>query len=127
MTLTGTLCGQLFRCYWHPAALSEELRPGGPPIPLRLFSEDLVMFRDEHGRLVDSTGQRFQPSAVLAAVGPQREQLLPIMVNMWQRAGIDVQHSILPAPWDVTWRPTPRFRAWWSTGLAWAKAHRYRI
>jgi phenylpropionate dioxygenase-like ring-hydroxylating dioxygenase large terminal subunit len=39
------------RSYWQPAALSEELPPGGPPIPLRLFSEDLVMFRDQQGRL----------------------------------------------------------------------------
>ncbi len=50
-TSPGTPCGQLFRSYWQPAALSEELPPGGPPIPLRLFSEDLVMFRDEDGRI----------------------------------------------------------------------------
>jgi len=47
----GTPCGQLLRSYWQPAALSEELPPGGPPIPLRLFSEDLVLFRDEQGRV----------------------------------------------------------------------------
>src|SRR5947199_2658195 len=47
----GTPCGRLLRSYWQPAALSEELPPGGPPIPLRLFSEDLVMFRDEQGRI----------------------------------------------------------------------------
>jgi phenylpropionate dioxygenase-like ring-hydroxylating dioxygenase large terminal subunit len=47
----GTPGGQLLRSYWQPAALSEELPPGGPPIPLRLFSEDLVLFRDEHGRV----------------------------------------------------------------------------
>ncbi len=47
----GTPCGQLLRSYWQPAALSEELPPGGPPIPLRLFSEDLVLFRDEGGRI----------------------------------------------------------------------------
>src|SRR4051794_3743854 len=47
----GTPCGRLLRSYWQPAALSEELPPGGPPIPLRLFGEDLVMFRDEAGRV----------------------------------------------------------------------------
>lgn len=47
----GTPCGQLLRSYWQPAALGEELPPGGPPIPLRLFGEDLVMFRDQQGRL----------------------------------------------------------------------------
>ncbi len=47
----GTPCGRLLRSYWQPAALSEELPPGAPPLPLRLFSEDLVMFRDEDGRI----------------------------------------------------------------------------
>ncbi len=42
--------GQLLRRYWQPAALSEELPPGGPPIPVRLLGEDLVLFRDEEGR-----------------------------------------------------------------------------
>ncbi len=47
----GTPCGRLLRSYWQPAALSEELPEGGAPIPLRLFGEDLVMFRDEQGRV----------------------------------------------------------------------------
>ncbi|HWP36158.1 MAG TPA: Rieske 2Fe-2S domain-containing protein [Gemmatimonadales bacterium] len=47
----GTPCGKLLRSYWQPAALSEELPEGGPPIPLRLFGEDLVLFRDEQGRV----------------------------------------------------------------------------
>lgn len=46
----GTPCGELMRRYWQPAALSEELPRGGPPIPVRLFSEDLVLFRDEASR-----------------------------------------------------------------------------
>ena len=45
----GTPCGELMRRYWQPAALSEEVPPGGAPIPIRLFSEDLVLFRDETG------------------------------------------------------------------------------
>ncbi|HZT06903.1 MAG TPA: Rieske 2Fe-2S domain-containing protein, partial [Chloroflexota bacterium] len=47
----GTPCGAFLRSFWQPAALSEELPPGGPPIPLRLMGEDLVMFRDEHGEI----------------------------------------------------------------------------
>jgi phenylpropionate dioxygenase-like ring-hydroxylating dioxygenase large terminal subunit len=46
----GTPCGALMRRYWQPAALSEELPPGGPPLPLRLLGEDLVLFRNEAGR-----------------------------------------------------------------------------
>ena len=47
----GTPAGTLLRSYWQPAALTEELPPGGDPISLRLFGEDLVMFRDESGRV----------------------------------------------------------------------------
>ena len=46
----GTPCGELMRRYWQPAALSEELPAGGPPLPVRLLGEDLVMFRDGRGR-----------------------------------------------------------------------------
>ena len=33
-----------------PAALSEELPVDGPPVPIRLLGEDLVLFRDDQGR-----------------------------------------------------------------------------
>lgn len=43
-------CGQLLRRYWQPAALSEELPPGGAPLALKLMGEELVLFRDDKGR-----------------------------------------------------------------------------
>lgn len=46
----GTACGDLMRRHWQPAALSEELPPGGAPLSIRLLGEELVLFRDEHGR-----------------------------------------------------------------------------
>ena len=46
----GTLCGELMRRYWQPAALSEELPADGAPMPLKLLGEDLVLFRDDEGR-----------------------------------------------------------------------------
>jgi phthalate 4,5-dioxygenase oxygenase subunit len=46
----GTLCGELMRRYWQPAALSEELSADGAPLPLKLLGEDLVLFRDDEGR-----------------------------------------------------------------------------
>ena len=45
----GTPCGELMRRYWQPVALSEELPPGGAPLPVRILSEDLVLFLGEHG------------------------------------------------------------------------------
>ena len=47
----GTPCGSLMRRYWQPASLSEELPQGGAPVPVRLLGEDLVLFRDDQGRL----------------------------------------------------------------------------
>ncbi len=41
----------MLRRYWQPAALSEDIPPGGPPLPVRLFGEDLVLFRDEQDRV----------------------------------------------------------------------------
>ncbi len=47
----GTPCGELIRRYWQPAALSEELPSRGAPLPVRLLGEDLVLFRDDQGRV----------------------------------------------------------------------------
>lgn len=47
----GTPCGELMRRFWQPVALSEELPRGGAPLPRRLLSEDLVLFRDDRERL----------------------------------------------------------------------------
>jgi len=44
--------GELFRRFWLPAILPSELPdPDGPPIRIRLLSEDLVAFRDSEGRI----------------------------------------------------------------------------
>jgi phenylpropionate dioxygenase-like ring-hydroxylating dioxygenase large terminal subunit len=53
LTLTGpgTPGGELLRRYWQPIALSKELPEDGAPLPVRIMSEDLVLFRDETGQL----------------------------------------------------------------------------
>jgi phenylpropionate dioxygenase-like ring-hydroxylating dioxygenase large terminal subunit len=52
LTVTGprTPGGELLRRYWQPAALSEEMPPGGAPLALKLMGEELVLFRDDKGR-----------------------------------------------------------------------------
>jgi phthalate 4,5-dioxygenase oxygenase subunit len=50
-TNAGTPCGELFRRYWQPVALSEELKADGAPVPVTLMGEELVIFRDERGRV----------------------------------------------------------------------------
>ncbi len=44
--------GELFRRYWIPALLAEELpEPDCPPVRVKLLSERLIAFRDTQGRL----------------------------------------------------------------------------
>ncbi len=48
----GTPLGNLFRRYWLPALLSEEVAlPDGPPVRLQLLSEKMLAFRDTEGKL----------------------------------------------------------------------------
>ena len=47
----GTPGGRLFRSYWLPALLAEELpEDGSPPVRVKLLSERLLAFRDSEGR-----------------------------------------------------------------------------
>jgi phthalate 4,5-dioxygenase len=47
----GTPMGQLFRQYWMPAMLAEELPENDcPPVRVKLLSERMVAFRDSEGR-----------------------------------------------------------------------------
>jgi phenylpropionate dioxygenase-like ring-hydroxylating dioxygenase large terminal subunit len=46
----GTEMGDLFRQYWIPALLAEELpEPGSPPVRVKLLSERLIALRDSAG------------------------------------------------------------------------------
>ena len=47
----GTPCGAFLRSYWQPIAAAEEMPVGGAPMPIRIMSEDLVLFRDDSGAL----------------------------------------------------------------------------
>ena len=53
----GTPMGAVFRRYWLPVLLAEEVAErDGAPVRVRLLGEDLVAFRDSSGRvgLVDA-------------------------------------------------------------------------
>jgi phenylpropionate dioxygenase-like ring-hydroxylating dioxygenase large terminal subunit len=51
--LTGAAepAGKLMRLYWQPVALAEELAGPRPVKALRIMGQDMVLFRDEAGRL----------------------------------------------------------------------------
>jgi len=43
--------GELFRRFWMPALVSDELEPDGPPMRIGIMGEDLVAFRDSTGQI----------------------------------------------------------------------------
>ena len=45
----GTTCGEYMRRFWHPICLSLELTD--TPRYVKLFGEELVVFRDKSGRV----------------------------------------------------------------------------
>ena len=46
----GTAMGAVFRSYWLPVLLAEELpEPGSPPVRVKVLSERLIAFRDDDG------------------------------------------------------------------------------
>jgi phthalate 4,5-dioxygenase oxygenase subunit len=48
----GTILGGLFRCYWLPILLAQELPENDcPPVRVKILSERLLAFRDSEGRL----------------------------------------------------------------------------
>ena len=47
----GAPTGELFRQYWLPALLDEELPENdAPPVRVKILSERLIAFRDSEGR-----------------------------------------------------------------------------
>jgi phthalate 4,5-dioxygenase oxygenase subunit len=47
----GTPMGDLFRRFWLPALIPNELTSDGVPVRLRIMSEDLIAFRDTDGKV----------------------------------------------------------------------------
>jgi phthalate 4,5-dioxygenase oxygenase subunit len=47
----GTPGGKLLRSYWQPIATDAEMPLGGDPMPIRIMSEDLVLFRNTDDEL----------------------------------------------------------------------------
>lgn len=45
----GTLAGRYMRLFWHPVFIAEDLKPGQAK-PVKVMSEDFVVYRGENGR-----------------------------------------------------------------------------
>jgi phenylpropionate dioxygenase-like ring-hydroxylating dioxygenase large terminal subunit len=73
-TGAGTPMGTLFRSYWIPALLPEELPESDcPPVRCELLGEKLIAFRDTQGRLGIIEEFCAHRRAFIALVWPERE------------------------------------------------------
>ena len=62
----GTPMGELFRQYWIPAILAEELLENDcPPVRVKLLGERMVAFRDSEGDAVKDRGRAVARAHVL--------------------------------------------------------------
>ena len=78
----GTPCGELMRRYWQPAALSEELT-ADKPLPVNLFGEELILFRDGAGEILRSIGRYCAHQGVDMIYGRVEEDGIRCMYHGW--------------------------------------------
>jgi 5,5'-dehydrodivanillate O-demethylase len=88
----GTPCGEMLRRYWHPVGFTKELK--NRPLRRRLLGEDLVLFRDDHGRL-GLIGQRCPHRGTSLEFGHIEDGGLRCCYHGWL---FDVQGKILEMP-----------------------------
>ena len=87
--------GQLMRRHWIPALLSEEVpEPDGEPVPVRLFGEDLVAWRDTDGNvgLMDRSCPHRRASLVF---GRNEDGGLRCLYHGWK---LDVKGNVIEMP-----------------------------
>jgi nitrite reductase/ring-hydroxylating ferredoxin subunit len=90
--------GQLMRCHWIPACLSEEVAErDGAPVRVRLLGEDLVAFRDTTGRL-GVLDEHCPHRRASLALGRNEESGLRCLYHGWK---IDVQGNVVDRPCEA--------------------------
>jgi phenylpropionate dioxygenase-like ring-hydroxylating dioxygenase large terminal subunit len=83
------------RRYWLPAPLSRELSaPNGPPVRVRLLSEDLVAFRDSRGK-VGLLGKHCPHRGTSLFFGRNEQCGLRCIYHGWK---MDVEGRVLDTP-----------------------------
>jgi len=75
----GTPAGETLRCYWLPVSFSDEIQTDEPKIVRRL-AEDLLLFRDEFGR-VGLTEPTCPPSRHVARIRLDRSRRHPLLLS----------------------------------------------
>ena len=98
----GTPCGEYFRRFWMPVAMSEEL--GERPVLVRVLGEELVLFRDLSGRL-GLLHKHCSHRRASLEYGIVSERGIRCCYHGWL---FDVDGAILEAPGEPADSPIPR-------------------
>lgn len=94
----GTPMGEMLRRYWVPACLSSELPElDSDPIQVRLLGEDLVAFRDSHGR-VGLVAENCPHRGASLFLARNEEGGLRCLYHGWK---VDVAGTILDTPCEL--------------------------
>ena len=101
-TSAGTPCGEYLRRYWQPFLLSSELKD--LPLPVRLFGEDLVVFRDKAGS-IGLLHRNCAHRGTSLEFGIPAERGIRCCYHGWQ---FDIDGTILDTPAEP---PTSRIRS----------------
>jgi len=87
--------GQLHRRHWIPACLPEEVsEAGGKPVRVRLYGEDLVIYREPGGK-VGALGEYCPHRRVSLSLGRNEECGLRCLYHGWQ---FDVAGNVVDMP-----------------------------
>ena len=91
----GTPMGDVFRRFWHPVCLSEQVAtPDGDPVRVELLGERLVAFRDSDGKL-GLLDEGCPHRGVSLALGRNEDKGLRCLYHGWKFA---VDGTILDMP-----------------------------
>lgn len=105
----GTSMGNLFRRYWMPALLSQQLpTPDCDPVRLELFSEKMVAFRDTQGRL-GLIDEFCAHRGVSLWFGRNEENGLRCPYHGWK---FDIHGQCIEVPSEPTFKPCFLFAQW---------------
>src|SRR5579884_3316104 len=94
-TSASTPMGELLRRYWHPIAAAADLDED-PVRPVRLLGENLVLFRDESGRL-GLIAERCAHRGISLAYGIPQENGLRCAYHGWV---YDTEGHVVDMPFE---------------------------
>lgn len=106
-TNPGTPAGELLRRYWQPVALSSDLAPGAAPRPIRIMAEDIVLFRDDAGR-VGALDRKCAHRCTDLALGRIEDGGIRCPYHGWL---FDIDGQVLDAPAEANPAAKDRIRA----------------